>query len=40
MRLDCGKPKRQGDEKFLKDSDGFRMKFQVRFSCDWSTVLV
>jgi len=26
------KPKRQGDGKFLKVNDGFRMAFQVRFS--------
>jgi len=31
------KPKRQGEKKFLKDSDGFGMAFQVLFSCDQST---
>jgi hypothetical protein len=31
------KPERQGDGKFLKDSDGFWMAFQVRFGCDRST---
>jgi len=28
------KPKRQGDDKFLKDSNGFWMEFQVLFGCD------
>ena len=31
------KPERQGEKKFLKDSDGFWMAFQVRFGCDRST---
>jgi len=31
------KPKRQGDGKFLKDSDGFQMTFQVTFGCGRST---
>ena len=34
--LDCVKHERQGDGKFLKDSDGFWMAFQVRYGCDWS----
>ena len=31
------KPERQGDKRFLKDSDGFLMAFQVLFVCDRST---
>ena len=31
------KPEGQTDGKFLKDSDGFLMAFQVQFGCDWST---
>lgn len=31
------KLERQGDGKFLKDSDGFQIAFQVLFGCDRST---
>jgi len=30
-------PNKQGDGKFLKDSDGFWMAFQFWFGCDQST---
>ena len=31
------KLERLGEGKFLKDSDGFRMEFEVQFGCDQST---